>query len=187
MNVLLAISQYAGDSVLWDRTEQLMDSLGDESITRSAIYRDAWSDVVRHGAGVHERVERAYRRRLGAGNRGSLAPGRRRLPRRHAEPVPPYLQRAVDLEVETGAVATRHDHAALIMARPAGRRASGTNAERTGQRALELTTSHGKRAVSPTTPVPISGSVAAHAWPGRTGNGSRRPSDAWARPRGVGS
>jgi hypothetical protein len=60
VDLLLATSLYAGDAVSWHRTEQLLRSLGDRVHPRSAVYRDAWSDVVRHGRGVPERVERAF-------------------------------------------------------------------------------------------------------------------------------
>ncbi len=60
VNLLLAINQYASDEGPWQRTHELLDSLGDLVPPYSRIYQDSWSDVVRRGAGVRERVEHAF-------------------------------------------------------------------------------------------------------------------------------
>ncbi|MFI6739317.1 LuxR C-terminal-related transcriptional regulator [Nonomuraea sp. NPDC050451] len=184
VNVLLAISQYAGDAALWERTEQLMDSLGDRVDLRSAIYRDAWSDVVRHGAGVHERVERAF------ADGSELEPwdvSRLSVAAYHVDTLRqyrPYLQRAVDREVETGAVATGMTMLHLIML---DQLAAGEwdDAERTGQRALELTTSHGHALFAHQTRAYL-GLLAALRGQVEQAREAQAVLEAWARPRGVG-
>jgi hypothetical protein len=60
IDLLLAINQYASDKTAWERSHELLDPLGDLVSTYSRIYQDAWGDVVRRGAGVYERVERAF-------------------------------------------------------------------------------------------------------------------------------
>ncbi|MFD0317770.1 AAA family ATPase [Streptomyces flavalbus] len=60
VNLLLAIDQYASDPAQWEETRALLDALGELVPARSLIYRDAWGDVVRHGAGVAERVDREF-------------------------------------------------------------------------------------------------------------------------------
>jgi hypothetical protein len=105
VNLLPAISQYAGDSALWERTCDLLASLGDAVPERSLLYRDAWSDVVRHGAGVRERVERALPGLAG------LEPWdvtRLAVAAYHVDVLRqfrPHLLRTVDRETDTGAVA----------------------------------------------------------------------------------
>ncbi|MGN9837246.1 AAA family ATPase [Nonomuraea sp. H19] len=184
VNVLLAISQYAGDAALWDRTEQLMDSLGDRVDTRSAIYRDAWSDVVRHGAGVHERVERAF---AGVSELEPWDVSRLAVAAYHVDTLSqyrPFLQRAVDREVETGAVAIGMTMLHLIML---DQLAAGEwdGAERTGQRALELTTSHGNALFTHHTRAYL-GLLAAMCGQVERARELQAVVDAWARPRGVG-
>ncbi|WP_319018820.1 helix-turn-helix transcriptional regulator [Microbispora sitophila] len=184
VNVLLAISQYAGDAVLWDRTDQLMDALGNRVDTRSAIYRDAWSDVVRHGAGVHERVERAF---TGVSELEPWDVSRLAVAAYHVDTLNqyrPYLQRAVDREVETGAVANGMTMLHLIML---GQLAAGEwdDAERTGQRALELTTSRGNALFTHHTRAYL-GLLAAMRGQVERARESQAVLDAWARPRGVG-
>ncbi|MGI5285443.1 LuxR C-terminal-related transcriptional regulator [Nonomuraea polychroma] len=184
VNVLLAISQYAGDTALWDRAKQLMDSLGDRVDTRSAIYRDAWSDVVRHGSGVHERVERAF---AGTSELEPWDVSRLAVAAYHVDTLSqyrPYLQRAVDREVDTGAVATGMTMLHLIML---DQLAAGEwdDAERTGQRALELTTSRGNALFTHHTHAYL-GLLAAMRGQVERARELQALLDAWARPRGVG-
>ncbi|HXA62503.1 MAG TPA: AAA family ATPase [Streptosporangiaceae bacterium] len=184
VTLLLAISRYAGDSALWNRTRQLMDSLGDRVHPRSAIDRDAWSDVVRHGAGMHERVERAFadpsnlepwaltRLAVAASDVDMLSQYR------------PYLERAVDREVETGAVTSGMTMLHLIML---DQMAVGEwdDAERTGQRELELTTSHGYALFAHRSRAYL-GLLAAMRGQLERARELQAVMDAWARPRGVG-
>jgi DNA-binding CsgD family transcriptional regulator len=184
VDLLLAISRYAGDSALWNRTKQLMDSLGDRVHPRSAIDRDAWSDVVRHCTGMRERVERAFadsanlepwavtRLAVAASDVDTLSQYRR------------YLQRAVDREVETGAVTSGMTMLHLIMF---DQMAVGEwdDAERTGQRALELTTSHGHALFAHQSRAYL-GLLAAMRGQLERARELQAGVDAWARPRGVG-
>ncbi|MEY9855629.1 hypothetical protein ABH935_001233 [Catenulispora sp. GAS73] len=65
VNLLLAISQYAGDRAAWERTHALLDDLGSQVSEHSRLFSDAWSDVVRHGAGSAEVVEQAAAKLVG--------------------------------------------------------------------------------------------------------------------------
>ncbi|WP_340696900.1 helix-turn-helix transcriptional regulator [Cellulosimicrobium funkei] len=58
VNVLLAVSQYAADPVLWAATDTTIDALGERVEPRALIYRDAWGDVAGRGRGVRERLLR---------------------------------------------------------------------------------------------------------------------------------
>ncbi|MEV5607468.1 AAA family ATPase [Streptomyces sp. NPDC052225] len=184
VNLLLAISQYASDAEAWRRTHELLDSLGALVPPLSRIYEDAWGDVVRRGAGVRERVERAFTEpralepwdvtRLGAAayHVDTLSQYR------------PRFQRVVDREVETGAVSTGMTMLHHIML---DQMAGGEwdEAERTGLRNLEVTTSHGNTLFAHHTRAYL-GLLAALR--GRTDDarGLQAGVDAWARPRGVG-
>ncbi|NJP94237.1 AAA family ATPase [Nonomuraea sp. FMUSA5-5] len=184
VDLLLATSLYAGESASWHRTEQLMDVLGHRIDPRSAIYRDAWSDVVRHGAGVAERVERAF------ADVSALEPwdvSRLAVAAYHVDTLGryrPYLRRAVDREVETGAVANGMTMLHLIML---DQLAAGEwdDAERTGRRALELNTAHGNALFAHHTRAYL-GLLAAVRGRVEQAREAQAVVDAWARPRGVG-
>ncbi|MFD9789905.1 AAA family ATPase [Streptomyces sp. NPDC059070] len=184
VNLLLAINQYAADEPSWQRTHELLDSLGDRVSPNSRTYEDAWSDVVRRGAGVHERVERAladFHRlepwettRLGVAAYHVDALG----------PYGPHLRRTVDREVETGAAASAMTMLHLIML---DQLAVGAwdEAERTGERVMALTTAHRNALFVHHTQAYL-GLLAALR--GRTEEARRLQAavDTWARPRGVG-
>ncbi|MFD5086562.1 AAA family ATPase [Kitasatospora sp. NPDC058406] len=184
VNLLLAVNQYAADPAAWEAAHRLLTSMGPLVAPVSLIYRDAWSDVVRHGAGVHERVERAFADlpRLEPWDVTRLAVAAYHVDTLHH--YGPLLRRTVDREVETGAVANGMTMLHLVML---DQLAAGAwdEAERTGHRVLELTTAHG---------------FALFAHHGRAylallaalRGQSRRAAELqaavghWARPRGVG-
>ncbi|MEV4005714.1 AAA family ATPase [Actinomadura sp. NPDC049753] len=182
--LLLAISQYAGDKGTWERTRRLLRPLSGRVDPRAAIYHDAWSDVVRHGAGLRERVERAFadpsalepwdvsRLAIAASQVDALSPFR------------PYLRRAADQEVRTGAVANGMTVLQLLML---DQMATGEwdEAERTGRRALELTTSHGYVLLAHQSRAHL-GLLAAMRGDLDGAREAQAVVDAWARPRGVG-
>ncbi|MFI6488871.1 AAA family ATPase [Streptomyces sp. NPDC050564] len=184
VNLLLAISQYASDAAAWQRTHELLDSLGDLVPPHSRVYEDAWGDVVRRGAGVQERVERAFARlhnlepwdvtRLGAAayHVDTLSHYR------------PHLQRTVDREVETGAVSVGMTmlHQIMLDQIAVG---EWEEAERTGQRCLELTTSHRNTLFAHHTRAYL-GLLAALRGQVERARELQATVDAWARPRGVG-
>ncbi|WP_030684629.1 helix-turn-helix transcriptional regulator [Streptomyces sp. NRRL B-1347] len=184
VNLLLAISQYASDSASWERAHALLASLGDRVSPNSRTYHDAWSDVVRRGAGVHERVEHAL-----ADPRG-LEPWeitRLSVAAYHVDTLSryrPHLQRTVDRELETGAMGSAMTMLHLIML---DQMAAGEwdEAERTGRRSLDLTTAHRNALFAHHTRAYL-GLLAALR--GRTEQARRLQAavDAWARPRGVG-
>ncbi|MFF4989250.1 AAA family ATPase [Streptosporangium saharense] len=183
VNLMLAVSQYSGDATLWRRSQEVTAALGDRLDPRSAIYRDAWGDVVRHGAGVHERVERAFAS-------PALEPwdlSRLAVAAYHVDILSRYsprLRRAVDREIETGAMANGMTMLHLIML---DELATGRwdDAERTGQRVLELTTSHGYTLFAHHTRAYL-GLLAALRGQVEHARELQAVVDAWARPRGVG-
>ncbi|GAA2154873.1 LuxR family transcriptional regulator [Kitasatospora kazusensis] len=184
VNLLLAISQYAGDADCWQRTREVLDALGDRVPARSLIYRDTWSDVVRHGAGARDRLERAFadlpqldpwdavRLSVSAHHLDVLGPHR------------PHLQRTVDREVETGATSTAMTMLHLIML---DQMAVGEwdEAERTGVRGLELAVEHGHTLFAHHSRAYLA-QLAAMRGQTERARELRAAVDSWARPRGVG-
>jgi DNA-binding CsgD family transcriptional regulator len=148
------------------------------------VYQDAWSDVVRRGTGLHQRVENAL-----ADLRG-LEPWditRLGVAAYHVDALSryrPHLQRTVDREAATGAVAAAMTMLHLIML---DQIAVGewNEAERTGQRNLDLTTSHGHTLFVHHTRAYL-GLLAALRGDIERARELQAAVDAWARPRGVG-
>ncbi|WP_030657963.1 MULTISPECIES: AAA family ATPase, partial [Streptomyces] len=184
VNLLLAIDQYASDETSWERTHELIGSLGGLVSPLSRIYQDAWGDVVRRGAGVRERVERAF-----AGLR-DLEPWditRLGAAAYHVDTLSQYrplLQRIVDREIETGAVSVSMTmlHQIMLDQMAVG---EWDEAERTGQRCLELTTSHRNALFAHHTRAYL-GLLAAMRGQTERARELQATVDAWARPRGVG-
>lgn len=184
IDLLLAIAQYGSDQAWWQRVHELLDSLGDAVPAKSRIYEDAWGDVVLRGAGVHERVERAF------ADVHSLEPWdviRLAAAAYHVDTLSqyrPYLQRAVDREIETGAVADAMTmlHQIMLDQIAVG---EWDEAEQTGQRCLELTTTH-KHALFVHHTHAYQGWLAALRGQVEHARELQATVDAWARPRGVG-
>ncbi|MFE7713328.1 AAA family ATPase, partial [Streptomyces sp. NPDC057486] len=184
VNLLLAIDQYAGDRAQWEETRELLGSLGPLVPSRSLVYRDAWGDVVRHGAGVRERVEREFT------NLAGMDPwdiSRLGVAAYHVDILGQYrrhLQHTVDREAETGFVRNSMTVWHLIML---DQIAVGEwdEAERTGQRCLELTTSHGYLLLAHHTRAYL-GLLAALRGEADRARELQAVVDTWARPRGVG-
>ncbi|GAB7183960.1 hypothetical protein ATKI12_3791 [Kitasatospora sp. Ki12] len=184
ITLLLAICQYGSDGAAWQETREFLERLGDLVPARSLIYRDAWGDVVRHGAGVRERLEAAFAdprdlelwdvTRLGvaAYHLDVLGPYR------------PYLQRVVDREVATGVMSAGMTMLHLIML---DQLALGEwdEAERTGLRGLELATGHGHDLFAHHSRAYLA-LVAAMRGRLERARELQAAVDAWARPRGVG-
>ncbi|NKY25270.1 helix-turn-helix transcriptional regulator [Nocardia gamkensis] len=184
VNLLLAISQYAGDAGTWTSTRDLLAGMGELLPPRSRIYRDSWSDVVRHGAGVAPRVESAAARlaELEPWDVTRLAVSSYHLD--IAVEYRPHLQRIVDRELETGAVASGIVMLHLIMLDQTST-GEWDEAERTGLRSL-------RRAVD------LGYDLFAHqsrgylaqlaALRGRLDEARELQAvvDSWARPRGLG-
>ncbi|WP_331737675.1 AAA family ATPase [Streptomyces sp. NBC_00019] len=184
VNLLLAIDQYAGDRAQWEETHALLGSLGDLAPSRSLIYRDAWGDVVRHGAGVGERVEREF------ADLADMEPWditRLSVAAYHVDTLSQYrshLQRTVDHEAETGFARNSMTALHLIML---DQMAVGEwdEAEHTGSSCLELTTTHGYLLLAHHTRAYL-GLVAALRGQMVRARELQATVDAWARPRGVG-
>ncbi|OBJ84857.1 AAA family ATPase [Mycobacterium asiaticum] len=56
VNVLLAISQYAGNRIRWDQTDAIVDAVAHRIDPLSLIYRDAWGDFAYRGETVQQRL-----------------------------------------------------------------------------------------------------------------------------------
>ncbi|WP_174864574.1 helix-turn-helix transcriptional regulator [Streptomyces spinoverrucosus] len=184
VDLLQAVNLYAGDQDAWERTHELLDSLGDLVSSRSRIYQDAWSDVVRRGAGVRERLEHAFSglRDLGSSDGAKLA-----LAAYHVDTLSqyrPHLQRTVDREVETGALTNAIFMLQMIMM---DQIAVGEwdEAEHTGQRCLELSTTHRHTLFVHHTQAQL-GLLAALRGQVDRARELQAAVDAWARPRGIG-
>ncbi|WP_399897704.1 AAA family ATPase [Streptomyces sp. BBFR51] len=184
VNLLLAINQYASDHTVWQRTHELLGAMGDLIPPSSLIYQDAWSDVVRRGAGLHTRVENAF------ADLPAMEPWdvtRLAVAAYHVDTLShyrPFLQRTVDREVETGAVANGMTMLHLIML---DQMAVGEwdEAERTGQRGLDLTTSHGHVLFAYHSRAYLALLAAMRGQLDRARE-LQAAVDSWARPRGVG-
>ncbi|GAA2196010.1 LuxR family transcriptional regulator [Streptomyces bangladeshensis] len=184
INLLLAVNQYASDEAAWERTHALLDTLGGLVPAHSRIYQDAWGDVVRRGAGVRERVESAFAvlrdpepwdiTRLGAAAYHVDILSQYR----------PLLQRALDRESGTGAMATSMTLLHLVML---DQMAVGEwdEAERTGQQCLDLATSHGHMLFGHHARGYL-GLLAAMRGHSDRARRLQTAVDTWARPRGVG-
>ncbi|MFJ6774114.1 LuxR C-terminal-related transcriptional regulator [Kitasatospora sp. NPDC091257] len=184
VTLLLAVNQYASDEAAWEDTHELLASLGDLVPPLARIYQDAWGDVVRRGAGVRERVERAF-----AGLR-TLEPwdlSRLAVAAYHVDTLGqyrPHLERAVEREVRTGAIVPAMTMLHLIML---DQMACGQwdEAERTGWRILELTGAHHHPLFAHQTRAYL-GLLAALRGSGDLAREFQATVDAWARPREIG-
>lgn len=184
VNLLLAISQYAGDEGTWRRTHELLRSLDTRVPRDSLIYEDTWSDVVRRGAGARERLEQAY---TGLRDLEPWDLTRLSVSAYHLDTLGrfrPHLQRTVDREVETGAAATGMTMLHLIMLDQISA-GEWQEARRTGERCLDLTTSHGYALFTHQTRAYL-GLLAALRGDAEQARELQAVVDAWARPRGVG-
>ncbi|THA76055.1 helix-turn-helix transcriptional regulator [Streptomyces sp. A0642] len=184
VDLLLAINQYASDEVWWERSHELLGSLGDLVSPHSRIYQNAWGDVVRRGTGVHERIEEAF---VGLHHLEPWDVTRLGVAAYHVDTLShyrPHLQRTVDREVETGAMAAGMTMLHLIMLDQIGV-GEWDEAERTGQRCLELTTKHRHVLFAHHTRAYL-GLVAALRGDTDRARELQAAVDAWARPRGVG-
>ncbi|MER7585771.1 AAA family ATPase [Kitasatospora sp. NPDC097691] len=184
VSLLLAVSQYAGSRTAWHRTHEVLTSLGDLATERAWLYAGTWSDVVRHGAGLAEAVERA------ATNLEHQDPWdvtRLAVSAYHLDvlsPLRPYLERVVDRELDTGATSSGIVMLHLVML---DQTALGQwdAAERTGQRALALATETGNELFAHQTRAYLA-QLAAVRGRAQEARDLQAAVDAWARPRGVG-
>ncbi|MFE3254702.1 AAA family ATPase [Nocardia sp. NPDC059091] len=182
--LLLAISQYAGDHATWERTHELLASLGDSITTPERMYSAVWSDVIRRGAAWAGPVEQA------TANLPDLEPwevGRLAVAAYHLDILSqyrPYLQHIVDRELRTGAVASGMVMLHLVML---DQMASGewNEAQDTGQRSLELAREHGHDLFAAQSRAYLAQLAALRGKPGQARD-LQAEADAWARPRGLG-
>ena len=184
VNLLLAISQYAGERDAWERTHSLLTSVDDHLTELSRIYSSSWSDVVRHGAGWAAAVH------LAAADLPDLEPWdvtRLAVAAYHLDVLTEYrlyLQRVVSRELETGALASGMVMLHLIML---DQMAVGEwdAADRTGQQVLSLAIEHGYQLLAVQSRAYLAQLAALRGDVGRARD-LQAEVDAWARPRGVG-
>ncbi|MBO1413238.1 AAA family ATPase [Streptomyces sp. FH025] len=182
--LLLAISQYSGDRAVWESTRALLDSLGALVTERVRLYSGTWSDVTRHGAGWAEPLRRT------AADLSDLDPWditRHATAAYHLDILShyrPHLQRVVDRELETGAVATGMVmlHQIMLDQMTVGEWAQ---AEETGQRGLDLATEHGHHLFAAQSRAYLAQLAALRGQFGQARD-LQAEVDAWARPRGLG-
>ncbi|GAA2278012.1 LuxR family transcriptional regulator [Kitasatospora cystarginea] len=182
--LLLAISQYSGDRAAWESTHELLASMGGLVTERSRLYSGTWSDVTRHGADWAGPVRQAAAElpdlepwdvtRLGAAAYHLDVLGQYR----------PHLQRVVDRELETGAVATGMVmlHQIMLDQMAVGEWAE---AEETGLRGLDLAAEHGHHLFAAQSRAYLAQLAALRGQVGRARD-LQAEVDAWARPRGLG-
>ncbi|MFI5530157.1 AAA family ATPase [Kitasatospora sp. NPDC051853] len=184
VNLLLGVSQYAGDAASWQRTHQLVDSLGDLLPARSRIYQDAWSDVVRRGTGVAERVAVAYTAYPDLDPWDITRLGVAAYHVDHLSHYRTYLLRSVERELRTGAVGNGMTMLHLILL---DRMASGEweAAEQTGQQVLELTLAHGNLLFAQQSRAYLA-QLAALRGDVERARELQAVVDRWARPRRIG-
>ncbi|GAA1981754.1 helix-turn-helix transcriptional regulator [Catenulispora subtropica] len=184
VNLLTGLSAYAGDEASWERAHELFDSLSDLVSENSRLYSDVWSDVVRRGAGRAEAVEDA------AATMQDLEPWeltRLGVTAYHLDLLSqfrPHLQRVVDRELETGAVASGLAMLHLIML---DQMAVGEwdEAERTGERVLTLAAEHGLELFVAQSRGYLAQLAALRGQVVRARD-LQAEVEAWARPRGLG-
>ncbi|MEU2391522.1 AAA family ATPase [Streptomyces sp. NPDC007369] len=184
VTLLLAISQYTGERATWERTHELLASLGDLVTARTRIYSSAWSDVIRHGTGCAGAVERATANLPG---QEPWEVTRLAVTAYHLDILSqyrPHLRRVVDRELETGAVASGMVMLHLIML---DQMAAGEwdEAEDTGQRVLDLAVGHGHELFAAQSRAYLAQLAALRGQAGRARD-LQAEVDAWARPRGLG-
>ncbi|MFJ8436975.1 AAA family ATPase [Kitasatospora sp. NPDC094019] len=184
VSLLLAVSQYAGDRTTWQRTHELLATLGGLATERAWMYGSTWSDVVRHGAGWSRRVELAS---AGLEDQDPWDVTRLAVSAYHLDvlsPLRPYLERVVDRELDTGAMSSGIVmlHLVLLDQMALGQ---WDAAERTGRRALALATERGHGLFAHQTRAYLAQLAAVR---GRTAEARELQTavDAWARPRGIG-
>ncbi|MFF3066996.1 AAA family ATPase [Kitasatospora sp. NPDC057936] len=182
-DALVTMAHYAGDPALWQRTDRILDALGDLVHPLTAMYHDA-SAVARSGVGLRARLERAF------ADPANLAPwdlARLGVCASHVDVLNQYrtqLRGAVEREQEAGAVSSVMVLLRMLML---DRMYSGEwdEARRLAQRALDLATAHGHVLLAYHARACL-GQLAARQ--GRLDEARELQSavDAWARPRGVG-
>jgi len=182
--LLLAIAQYSGEGGAWERALDLVESIGGAVAERSRLFSSTWSDVVRHGSGWAGPVAKAV------ADLPDLEPwevSRLAVASYHLDILSeyrPYLQRVVDRELETGAMASGMVMLHLIML---DQMAVGEwdAAEEIGRQVLELAVGHGHELFAAQSRGYLA-QVAAMRGQVARARDLQAEVDAWARPRGLG-
>lgn len=184
LNLLLGISQFAGDAKTWSVTEGLLDRFSSRIDRNALIYRDAWGDLVRRGSGVRQRLRQAF---AAASDAEPWDVMRLTVAAYHVDALNefrPYLHRMVEREGEAGAISNVMTMLHVVMLDQINT-GQWTEAEATGQRGLELTARHGYTTFSYQFRVYL-GLVAAARGDSRSAAEYRSAVEAWAGPRGIG-
>ncbi|MBD0694622.1 LuxR family transcriptional regulator [Streptomyces sp. CBMA123] len=182
-DALVTMAHYSGDPALWQRTDRILEALGELVHPLTAMYHDA-SAVARSGVGLRARLERAF---ADPANQAPWDLARLGVCASHVDVLNQYrgqLRGAVEREQEAGAVSSVMVLLRMLML---DRMYSGEweEARRTADRALELATAHGHVLLAYHARACL-GQLAARQ--GRLDEARELQSavDAWARPRGVG-
>ncbi|MGW0087184.1 ATP-binding protein [Streptomyces sp. NPDC003393] len=184
LNLLLIVSHCAGDRALWEHTERLLDSLSDFVHPLTAIYRDAWGDVLRRGVGVRERVRQALPQ-VADGEPWDIT--RLALSACQVDAlqlVRPHLERMIDREMHSGAVSDVMMMMHLVMLDEI---TSGAweDAEKTGLRGVAMTEEQGLTLFLHQFHTGL-GLLAALRGDTKKARSLQAEVESWARPREVG-
>ncbi|MER5447490.1 AAA family ATPase [Streptomyces sp. NPDC002764] len=184
LNLLLAISVFSADPALWRVSDALMDRDADRVDGPTPLYRDAWGDVARRGAGARERVLAAFGR-LGDGQPWDVM--RLGVAAYYLDALAEHrtlVRRVAERETGSGAVTNAMTLQQLVML---DQMSSGEwdAAEETGRRGLALTVAHGYRLFEHQYHGFL-GLLAAWRGDADTARAALDRVDRWARPRGVG-
>ncbi|MGV9915408.1 helix-turn-helix transcriptional regulator [Streptomyces tendae] len=184
IDLLLVINQYASDRVAWERTHELLAPLDHLVTPYSRIYEDSWGDVVRRGLGVQQRVADAFSdpKRLEPWDIVRLG-----VAAYHVDTLSqyrPHIQRSADRELQAGALSDAMTMLHLIMLDQISI-GEWEAATQTGQRCLELTTTHEHGLFVQHTRAYL-GLLAALKGEVDRARELQAAVDTWARPRGVG-
>jgi DNA-binding CsgD family transcriptional regulator/energy-coupling factor transporter ATP-binding protein EcfA2 len=184
VTLMLGLAHYASDAAVWQRTDKILNSLGTRITPLTRIFRDAWSDVVRHGAGLDERVDAAFAQQadLVPWDLTGLA-----VAAYHVDTLGRYrsfMRRAVEREKDHGARSSIMTMLHLVMLDQISR-GDWDEAERTGGQALDLSAAHGYTLLTHHSRAYL-GLVAALRGQTHRARELQAAVDAWARPRGVG-
>ncbi|WP_458249334.1 AAA family ATPase [Streptomyces sp. MAI_2237] len=184
LNLLLAISVFSADPALWRVSDALTDRDAERVGGPTPLYRDAWGDVARRGAGARERVLAAFGE-LGDGQPWDVM--RLGVAAYFLDALAEHrtlVRRVADRETGSGAVTNAMTLQQLVML---DQISSGEwdAAEETGRRGLALTVAHGYRLFEYQYHGFL-GLLAAWRGDADAARAALDRVDRWARPRGVG-
>ncbi|WP_431900416.1 AAA family ATPase [Nonomuraea sp. bgisy101] len=184
LDLMLVITRYAADPELWCEAHEILASFGDFVTEQTHVYGNTWSDVVLHGRGWAEPLERA------AANLRAREPwdvSRLAVAAYHLDIVTqyrPHPERVVERELATGTVFSGMLMLTVIMLDQMGA-GDWEAATRTGERVLALEVEHGRHQLAYQTRAHLAQLAALRGQVARARE-LWAEVETWARPRGVG-